>query len=219
MQEFCFINLPLAVSHKAIIDIRKNWMLKAAAAKLTAENGNNAPADGAPKKPEANWWDEEDTHWSLVPRCYDKVYVCLFCSQHFLHDAQEDYRPSVDSVAYQGRKAAYHEAKRVEREYWDPLRMCDKDRVQEEAREAAAKIQQELLAKELARQQEEMNNSVAGETLNTHASSHVTSDSTKKSKKSGHRTRNSDARTSRSMASGSVASMTTAGDGEDGSLG
>ena len=104
LQKFSFVNLPLKVSHKAIIDIRKKW-----------SNG----ATGT-------WWEASDQRWSAVPRCYDEVLVCLMCSQYF--QKQEEYRPSFEQIAYEGRRLAYLETKRRELEYWDPLRMCEKDR-------------------------------------------------------------------------------------------
>lgn len=103
LQKFSFVNLRLKVSHKAIIDIRKMW------------------SNGA-----VGWWSAHDERWGVVPRCYDEVLVCLLCSQFF--HKQAEYRPSFEQIQYAQRKEAYMEAKRREKEYWDPLRMCEKDR-------------------------------------------------------------------------------------------
>jgi hypothetical protein len=75
---------------------------------------------------------DSDAMTSSVPRCYDKVGVCIFCAQFF--QEPEEYRPSYQAIVYQEKKSAYFENKRREREYWDPLKMLEKDR---EAIEAA----------------------------------------------------------------------------------
>ena len=58
--------------------------------------------------------------------CYDEVGVCVFCAQFF--HVQEDYRPSFSTIVYQEKRALYYEKKRKEEEYWDPLKMMEKDR-------------------------------------------------------------------------------------------
>lgn len=135
LQKFSFVNLRLKVSHKAIIDIRKSW-----------SNG----AQG--------WWSAHDERWSVVPRCYDEVLVCLLCSQFF--HKQAEYRPSFEQIKYEERRQAYLETKRREKEYWDPLRMCEKDRelmeaeLQRQQEVEARQMEQQLLAQAAAAQQQ-----------------------------------------------------------------
>ena len=74
-------------------------------------------------------WSASDERWGVVPRCYDEVLVCLLCSQFF--HKQAEYRPSFEQIRYEERKVAFMETKRREKEYWDPLRMCEKDRERE----------------------------------------------------------------------------------------
>ena len=105
---FSHINLTLKVSMKAITDIRKKWV-------------NGKPNGFA---------DPDGGKVGNVPRCYNEVGVCRFCAQFFRD--QTSYRPSFDEIAYEERKANHFETKRLEREYWDPLKMCAKD---EERRE------------------------------------------------------------------------------------
>jgi len=122
LQKFSYVNLRLKVSHKAIIDIRKMW---------------NNGASG--------WWSAHDERWSVVPRCYDEVLVCLLCSQFF--HKQAEYRPSFEQIQYDERKVAFLETKRREKEYWDPLRMCEKDRELMEE-ELKRQVELELLIKQ-----------------------------------------------------------------------
>ena len=101
---YSYVNLPLKVSNKALVDMRKKW-------------GKDKP-DG--------WWFSLDEKLSAVPRCYEESWVCLWCSQHF-QDC-EAYRPSFEKQAYHQKKTAFLENKKREKEYWDPLLMCEKDR-------------------------------------------------------------------------------------------
>lgn len=103
LQLYSYVNLNMRIPVKAIIDRRKQWT-----------NGKGG------------WWDKEDERLSVVPRCYEGVDICRFCSQFF--NDQEKYRPSFEAIAYEERKAAFFETKRLETEYWDPLKMCEKDR-------------------------------------------------------------------------------------------
>jgi hypothetical protein len=131
MQDFLHVNLPMKVSRKAVIDLRIKWSGKLTSdsvfrgtstrelADSLAENAKNKK-DGPPSV------EDIDTFGSTVPRCYDKVGVCIFCAQFF--QEPDDYRPSYQAIVYQEKKTAYFETKRREREYWDPLKMLDKDR-------------------------------------------------------------------------------------------
>jgi hypothetical protein len=103
LQPYSYVNLTMKLPVKAIIDIRKKW---------TGGKGG--------------WWDREDERLGAVPRCYEGVDVCRFCSQ-FFHN-QEEYRPSFDTVAREERRAQALETKLLEKAYWDPLLMVEKDR-------------------------------------------------------------------------------------------
>lgn len=107
LQEYSQVNLVMTIPVKAVIDIRKKW------------------SEG-----KGGWWDKDDARLSAIPRCYEGAGVCRFCSQ-FFHQ-QEEYRPSFDTIAYEERKAQFFETKRLEREYWDPLKMVEKDRAEAE---------------------------------------------------------------------------------------
>lgn len=107
LQSYSYVNLPLRIPVKAIIDSRKQW-----------SNGKGG------------WWDKEDERLSVVPRCYEGVDICRFCAQFF--NDQEKYRPSFEAIAYEERKSTFFETKRLETEYWDPLKMCEKDRERNE---------------------------------------------------------------------------------------
>ena len=72
-----------------------------------------------------------DQHMMRSPvSMYDQVLVCLFCSQFF--QSQEEYRPSYADVLHKERKANHLALLEQERQYWDPLMMMDKDKIEEE---------------------------------------------------------------------------------------
>jgi hypothetical protein len=100
---FSAVNLTLNVSIKAVTDLRKKWMM------------------GKP----SGYEDPDVIKMGNMPKCYDQVSVCRFCSQ-FFYD-QNSYRPTFDKIAHAERKAEWLDTKRREREYWDPLLMCAKD--------------------------------------------------------------------------------------------
>jgi hypothetical protein len=100
---FSAVNLTLNVSIKAVTDLRKKWIA------------------GKP----SGYEDADVIKMGNMPKCYDQVSVCRFCSQ-FFYD-QDSYRPTFDKIAHAERKAAWLDTKRREREYWDPLLMCAKD--------------------------------------------------------------------------------------------
>jgi len=127
-QKFLYVNLPLKVSRKAILDIRIKW----------SGNLNSATVFGALDaeeddcSPNGQRKSEDSALLGAVPRCYDNVGVCVFCAQFF--HVQEDYRPSYQAIIMHERQAAYMEAKRRDEEYWDPLKMVEKDRLLEDKR-------------------------------------------------------------------------------------
>ena len=103
MRYFSYVNLPLKVSNKAVVDLRKKW------------------SNGA-----RGWWSARDDKLGCMPRCYNDVSVCHFCSQFFMD--QDGYRPSLEKLEYEERKKAHFATKRKEKEKWDPVRMLEKDR-------------------------------------------------------------------------------------------
>ena len=108
MRYYSYVNLPLKVSNKAVVDLRKKW-----------SNGVRG------------WWSQRDEKLGLMPRCYNDVSVCHFCSQFFMD--QEAYRPSMEKLEYEVRKEAFFDTKRKEKEKWDPVRMLEKDRAEWQA--------------------------------------------------------------------------------------
>lgn len=107
-QMFLPVNLPLKVSTKAVVDMRKKW--------------SNDSKTG--------WWVKIDKKLSNISRAYEDVGVCVFCSQ-FFHD-QDAYRPSMETIYQEQRRKVYFEQKRLEKEYWDPLKMSEKARAESE---------------------------------------------------------------------------------------
>jgi hypothetical protein len=109
---FSYVNLPLKVSNKAVVDNRRKWA-----------NGKKG------------WWSMKDEKLAIMPRCYVEVHVCTFCSQFFFD--QDTYRPSLEKIAFEARRTAYMETKQLEKERWDPVKLVEKDRL---AAELAAEL-------------------------------------------------------------------------------
>jgi hypothetical protein len=118
-QIFSAVNLPLKVSTKAVVDMRKKW------------SGNA----------QTGWWVKIDKKLSDLSRCYDDVGVCLFCAQ-FFHD-QDSYRPPFETIYYEERKKAHLEQKRLEKEYWDPLKKSEQARAESELLHASMVLSEE----------------------------------------------------------------------------
>jgi hypothetical protein len=123
-QMFSYVCLPLRVSTKAVIDMRRKWC------------GEKGITSG--------WWFAADEKLARIPRCYTEVLVCLFCSQFF--SDQESYRPTFETIMYNKKKAEYIENQKREKEYWDPLKMVEKDRLLMESRTMDNKIGTHSLA-------------------------------------------------------------------------
>lgn len=110
---FLRVNLPMTVSHKAVVDLRSSW---AAARKaiggdptLDAVGGEAALA--------------LDT-FSRPPLCYDGVPICVFCAQFFDGpSAQQAYRPVEDEDGM-GLLAGHQQATGL----FDPVLDIDKSR-------------------------------------------------------------------------------------------
>jgi hypothetical protein len=104
LQIYSQCNLPMKVPLKAILDIRKKWISDKPTGAGTADD----------------WWKKDDERLSAVPRCYEASLICNFCSQFF--DLQEEYRPSFETIQREIKRKQFLEAKRLEKQYWDPLK-------------------------------------------------------------------------------------------------
>ena len=139
-QKFLYVNLPLKVSRKAILDIRIKWsgnlnsatVFGALDGALEDDDNGKDQQQQQSSSPHRQRKSEDSALLGAVPRCYDNVGVCVFCAQFF--HVQEDYRPSYQAIIMHERQAAFMEAKRRETEYWDPLKMVEKDRQLEDKR-------------------------------------------------------------------------------------
>jgi len=146
--QFLPCNLPLKVSQKAVLDIRIKW-----SGKLTSSTvfGGVNPSlstnqeivtatislpESPPKPGKKTLIEKMAERLSALPRCYDDVPVCTFCAQ-FFHD-QDEYRPSYLKITHEERKAVRMEAREREKAWWDPLKMVEKDREDEENAEKLA---------------------------------------------------------------------------------
>lgn len=158
---FLPVNLPMKVSAKAVLDLRA--MRGGKVTSLTVFGTPRAPLDddgneegeeegdspsnkrnsGKPsrKEREAAESKRKAILERAVPRCYDQVGVCVFCAQFF---AEPDrFRPAFATIVAGEKRTAAEERRQREREYWDPLRMVEKDR---EAMEKAAMEQMMIAA-------------------------------------------------------------------------
>jgi hypothetical protein len=113
-QMYLYVNLPKAVTMKAMIDIRLLWSgnLKSSTVYNSDWKASTSNSDTAKVV-------------SVAPRLYDTVRVCTFCAQFF--QDQESYRPSYGALVKEEKKKKYDEAVEREKEYWDPLKMCEKN--------------------------------------------------------------------------------------------
>eukprot|EP01038_Epipyxis_sp_PR26KG_P007730 gene7730-10505_t len=129
LKKFLYVNLPLKVSRKAVLDIRIKWsgMLNSSNVFIASQHFEvNNPHPKKSSSPTKEMNELQNTNFDVEWKFYDEVGVCVFCAQFF--DIQEEYRPSFQTITHQERKAAYLEDKRRQEEYWDPLKMCEKDR-------------------------------------------------------------------------------------------
>jgi hypothetical protein len=110
-QMFLYVNLPVRVTQKAVLDIRAKW-----------SGGLNSATvfTGVVSQ------NKREDRLKAIPRCYDDARVCYFCAQFFL--VQEDYRPTFQQITYEERKTLHFDQLRREKEYWDPLLMASKDK-------------------------------------------------------------------------------------------
>ena len=151
LQKYLYVNLPLKVSEKAIIDIRVKWTggmtsqtvwtdtLKAIVADTFEVNSSGSILDAdasssqivSSNKPRGKMVAKKKVPEITPIKVYSDVRVCLFCSQFF--QIQEKYRPSFGDMVMAEKRAARREHLAREKEYWDPLKMVEKDREREEA--------------------------------------------------------------------------------------
>eukprot|EP01036_Dinobryon_divergens_P033701 gene33701-43559_t len=131
LRKYLDVNLPLRVSQKAIMDIRIYWSGNLTSAtvfggepvKPVAKTSDESLADG--QDPGEEEGGDSNKKQMILQRlgCYDKFF-----------QKQEAYRPSYSEIVQSERKAVYLENKRREEEYWDPLKMMEKDRAAIELR-------------------------------------------------------------------------------------
>lgn len=132
MRKFLYVNLPLKVSKKAIMDIRIKWSGNLSSANVFGADEEEGNEPGTPDKTSKGKTGKKDKDKEkskskdLLSIMYNEVRVCFFCAQ-FFHD-QEGYRPSFATIVYEEKKAAYMENKKKELQYWDPLQMVENDR-------------------------------------------------------------------------------------------
>jgi hypothetical protein len=150
-QMFLKVNLPMKVSRKAIQDIRVLWSGKLTSTNVFRGNsvrditvgadksGKRSTAAATSSSSASSGLEEDMSVNGIFPTCYDQVGVCRFCTQFF--GEPEDYRPSFQNITFQERKAAHFEQKRREREYWDPLKMLEKDRTKQEEYEKIVELE------------------------------------------------------------------------------
>ena len=110
-QKFLYVNLPLVVTQKAVLDIRRKW------SGLTSDNVFGGNDNNESKK---------DSRLTAIPRCYDEVRVCVFCAQFFKD--QNEYRPSYEDIVYSEKKLIKDEYKAKEIQKNDPYLLVKKDR-------------------------------------------------------------------------------------------
>ena len=165
LQNYLYCNLPLKVTQKAILDLRRKWsgLLNSqtvfGGSKNDDETDNDSVGEGDPfpageggsplstrraqrdagKKKDA---PNPEDRLAVVPRCYSEVKVCYFCAQFF--GDQEMYRPSYKQIVYQEKKEAYDKNKVLLLEKNDPLKIVERKR---EIEEAKIKAELESLSK------------------------------------------------------------------------
>ena len=144
LQKYLYVNLQLKVSQKAIIDIRVKWTggltsstvfqntLDAVASDKFLPNSISNTATSIMN----NSTSRKDINKKNAPiitpiKAYNDVRVCLFCAQFF--QVQEKYRPSYEEMSKNEKRAARLVELSREMEYWDPLKMVEKDRETDEA--------------------------------------------------------------------------------------
>jgi type II secretory pathway pseudopilin PulG len=146
--KFSEVNLPVAVTIKAIYDLRHTWMLRREAqlvaareAELAKPGGGDAEAKGvggggsvmtsssvtsmaakaAENKVEAKRVMQLVQNGALLQpsRSYDQKRVCSFCAQFF--DSDELYRPSFGAKLAKLQEEKRQKELADDQKYWDPL--------------------------------------------------------------------------------------------------
>lgn len=154
LQKYLYVNLPLKVSEKAIIDIRVKWTGGMTSQTVWSDTLKAIVADSFEVNSRSSVHEADAASSQIVPsskargkliskkkvpeitpiKVYSDVRVCLFCSQFF--QIQEKYRPSFGDMVLAEKRAARRERVAREKEYWDPLKMVEKDRENEESSRA-----------------------------------------------------------------------------------
>ena len=115
------------------------------AATVKPEDIENTIINPPVRNPEKmTYLDKIQERLSRMPRCYADVPICTFCSQFFQN--QETYRPSFAAITYTERKTKHIARVGKEKEYWDPLKLVEKDREQAIVDEEEEAEQQRLEA-------------------------------------------------------------------------
>lgn len=114
-QPYLYVNLPKTVTMKAIIDIRLKW-----SGKLRSDTVYNTEWKSPTKA------DDSAIITSVAPRLYDTIRVCNFCAQFF--QDQTSYRPSYSMLLKEEKRKILADKQEREKEYWDPLKQCEKNR-------------------------------------------------------------------------------------------
>ena len=142
LKSFLYVNLPLKVSEKAIIDIRVKWTGGMTSQTVWTDTLKAIVADSFEVPSSSSVIPDSET--SIVPetwtkprgkmvakkkvpeitpiKVYSDVKVCLFCSQFF--HVQEKYRPSFADMVKEEKRVARQERKARESEYWDPVKVA-----------------------------------------------------------------------------------------------
>lgn len=134
LQKFLYCNLPLKVSQKAILDIRIKWTGGLNSDSIFNNTASNEPLYKS-ENFSASWMEdfEKSERLKVVPRCYDEVWVCFFCAQFF--QRQESYRPSYQQIVAEEEATVLVDQIKRETQYWDPLKMMEKDKEREREHE------------------------------------------------------------------------------------
>ena len=104
--------------------------------KIGANNVETAAIDTVQGK--KSYLEKMSERLSRMPRCYSDVPICTFCAQFF--QDQEEYRPSYAKITFMERKDDFMAQTAKDREYWDPLKLVEKDREEQINEEEAVDI-------------------------------------------------------------------------------
>lgn len=109
MIKYLVVNLPFKVPKKAVFDARKLWR---------QQNGIRAVGDV--------FTDMNGLTKREATQLYDYTHVCIFCAQFF--NTPEEYRPSYEQVAAEGKQEQLVVQQKHDDLKWDPLALLEADR-------------------------------------------------------------------------------------------